>query len=37
MSQVLPYDEIENSHDLPNLYINNLEEFLNTPDDSDIG
>ena len=37
MSQPLPYDEIEMWHDHPDLYMKQLEEFLNTPDDSDIG
>ena len=34
--QVLPYDEIEMWHGHPDLYMNKLEEILNTPDDSDI-
>ena len=37
MSQPLPYDEIEMWHGHPDLYMNWLEETLNTPDDSDIG
>ena len=37
MSQVLPYDEIEMWHGHPDLYMNKLQEILNTPDDSDIG
>ena len=37
MSQVLPYDEIEMWLGHPDLYLKKLEEFLNTPDDSDIG
>ena len=37
MSQLLPYDEIEMWHGHPDLYMNWLEEILNTPDDSDIG
>ena len=37
MSQMLPYDEIEMWHGHPDLYINWLEEILNTPDDGDIG
>ena len=37
MSQLLPYDEIEVWHDHPDLYINWLEEILDTSDDSDIG
>ena len=37
MSQDLPYDEIEMCHGHPDLYMNKLEELLNTPDDSDIG
>ena len=34
MSQPLPFDEIENWDGHPDLYMNWLEEFLNTPDDS---
>ena len=37
MIQPLPYDEIEMWHGDPDLYMNWLEENLNTPDDSDIG
>ena len=37
MSQPLPYDEIEMWHGHPDIYKNWLEEFLNTPDVSDIG
>ena len=37
MSQMLPYDEIEMLHGHPDLYMNELEETLNTPGDSDIG
>ena len=37
MSQLLPFDEIEMWHCHPDLYMNKLEEILNTPDDSDIG
>ena len=37
MSQPLPYDEIEMWHGHPDLYMNNLDEILNTPYDSDIG
>ena len=37
MSQLLPYDGLEMWHGHPNLYMNNLEEIINTPDDSDIG
>ena len=37
LSQLLPYDEIEIWHGHPDLYMNWLEEILNTPDDSDIG
>ena len=37
MSQPLPYDEIEMWHGHPDLYMNKLEEILNTADDSDIG
>ena len=34
--QPLPYDGIEMWHGHPDLYMNILEEILNTPDDSDI-
>ena len=37
MIQPLPYDEIELWHGHPDLYVNKLDEILNTPDDSDIG
>ena len=37
MSQKLPYDDFEMWHGHPDLYMNKLEEILNTPDDSDIG
>ena len=37
MSQPLPYDEIEMWHGHLDLYMNKLEEILNTADDSDIG
>ena len=37
MSHLLPYDEIEMWHGHPDLYMDELEEVLNTPDDSDIG
>ena len=37
MIQPLPFDEIEMWHGDPDLYMNWLEEILNTPDDSDIG
>ena len=37
MSQLLPYDEIEMSQGHPDLYMNWLEEILNTSDKSDIG
>ena len=37
MSQMLPYDEIEMWHGLPDLYMNWLEEILNQPDDNEIG
>ena len=37
MSQPLPYDGIEMWHGHPDLYMNWLEEILNTPDGSDIG
>ena len=37
MSQMLPYDEIEMWHGLPDLYMNWLEEILNTPDKNELG
>ena len=37
MSQPLPYDEIEKWHGHPDLYMNKLDEILNTPDDRDVG
>ena len=37
LSQPLPNDEIEMWHGDPDLYMNKLEEILNTHDDSDIG
>ena len=37
MCQPLPYEEIEMWHGHPDLYMNWLEEILNTRDDSDIG
>ena len=37
MSQMLPYDEIGMWHGHPDLYMNWLEEILNTPDDNEIG
>ena len=37
MSQMLPYDEIEMWHGHPDLYMNWLEEILNTPNDNEIG
>ena len=37
MSQPLPSIEIEMCHGHPDLYMNNLEEILNTLDASDIG
>ena len=36
MSQLLLYDEIQMWYGVPDLYLNKLEENLNTPDDSDI-
>ena len=36
-SQMLPNDEIEMRCGHPGLYVNKLEEILNTPNDSDIG
>ena len=35
MSQSLPYDETKTRHGHPNLYMNKLEETLNT--DADVG
>ena len=37
LSQLLPYDDIEMWQRHPDLYMNKLEEILNTPDDSDMG
>ena len=37
MSQMLPYDEIEMWHGHPDLYMNWLEEIINTPDDNEVG
>ena len=37
MSQMLPYDEIEIWHGHPDVYMNWLEEILNTPDDKENG
>ena len=37
MIQTLPFHENEMWHGHPDLYMNKLEESLNTPDDSDIG
>ena len=37
MSQMLPYNELEMWHGLPDLYMNKLEETLKTPDDNDVG
>ena len=37
LSHPLPYDEIEMWHGIKDLYMNELEEILNTSDDSDIG
>ena len=34
---MFPCDEIEMWHGHPDLYMNKLEEILNTPDDSDFG
>ena len=34
MSQMVLYDEIEMWHGHPDLYMNKLEEILNTPDDN---
>ena len=36
-SQMLPYDEIEKWLDHHDLYMNKIEESLNTPVDNDIG
>ena len=37
MIQALPYDEIEMWHGHSDLYMNKLQEILNTPDDGDTG
>ena len=37
MYQILPYDKIKIWHGHPDLYLNWLEEILNTPDDNEIG
>ena len=37
MSQMLLYDEIEMWCGHPDIYMNKLEESLNTPDDSNVG
>ena len=37
MSEPLPFHEIEMWHGHPGFYMNKLEEFLLTSDDSDIG
>ena len=37
MSQPLHFDQIEMWHGHPDLYMNKLQEILNTPDDIDIG
>ena len=37
LNQPLPYDENEMWHGHPDLYMNNLEEKLNTSDHSNIG
>ena len=37
MSESLPCDDIEMWHGHPDLYMNKLEEIINTSDDSDIG
>ena len=37
MVQHLPYDEIEMWNGHPDLYMNKLQEILNTPDDGDFG
>ena len=36
-SQMLPHDEIQMWFGHPDLYMNNLRNILNTPDDSDFG
>ena len=36
MSQPLLYDEIQTGHGHRHLHMKNLEEILNTPDDSDF-
>ena len=37
MSQPLTYDEIEMWHGHPDLYMNKVQEMINTPDDIEIG
>ena len=37
MRQMLPYDDIERWHGHPDLYMNWLEEIINTSDDNEIG
>ena len=37
MNQPVPYNEIDMWHGHPDLYLKNIEEILNTSDDSDIG
>ena len=37
MSESLPYDEIEMWHGHPDLFLDNLDEILNTSDDSVFG
>ena len=37
MSQMLFYDKSEMWHGYPDLYMDLLEEILNTPDDNDVG
>ena len=37
MSEYLPFDETKMWHGHPDLYMNKLDEILNTPNDSDIG
>ena len=37
MSQMLPHDEIEFWYGHPDIFMDQLEETLNTPDDDEIG
>ena len=37
MPQMLLHDEIEMGHEHPDLYMNELEEVLDAPDENDVG